>query len=330
MDSYFFYYFVNYIFPPFILLTGLVGNLCGFIVMRRKELTNLGPRSMYSYLFASDTLYLIQIIFQYLEYSYDIHLINASDTFCKIYQYFSFSLCPISCFILCYISFDRYISITYPSRRFILRKEKSQLIFYLIIFIFNSIYYIPIAFESAVINIDNDTNVTSLQCNFIDSKAQEILSWMDLANFVIVPFSLMTIISLLLIYTIFASRRRTGGSVLSNRNLNKDIKFSITCLALNLIFLILNLPLAIIGLFPVNYSSSFYSFFYYLFMFSYAVNFYCILLTNKKVCKQFISILTGKNMVSSMPTYFQRPQTNLVTGQKVKGTINITREKDDQ
>ncbi len=154
MDSYFFDYFVNYIFPPFILLTGLVGNLCGFIVMRRKELTNLGPRSMYSYLFASDTLYLIQIIFQYLEYSYDIYLINASDTFCKIYQYFCFSLCPISCFILCYISFDRYISITYPSRRFILRKEKSQLIFYLIIFIFNSIYYIPIAFESAVINID--------------------------------------------------------------------------------------------------------------------------------------------------------------------------------
>ena len=64
------------------------------------------------------------------------------------------------------------------------------------------------AFETAVINIDNATNVTSLQCNFIDSKAQEILSWMDLANFVIVPFSLMTIISVLLIYTIFASRRR--------------------------------------------------------------------------------------------------------------------------
>jgi hypothetical protein len=35
-------------------------------------------------------------------------------------------------------------------------------------------------------------------------------------------------------------------------------------------------------------------------------------------------------MVSSMPNDFQRPQTNLVTGQNVKGTINITIEKDDQ
>jgi hypothetical protein len=287
-------YFIEYIFPPFVLGIGLIGNIAGFIVMRSRKLEKVCPRVMYQYMFTMDALYLIQILFYYLALSYGKDITIISELSCKIYNYFNYSLCPISPMLLCYISFDRFIAIRSPSRKFIIRKVRNQFIYLMTVFTFNAVYYIPISFEYSIIDLSNETNATNLVCDFFDSNASLVLSWLDLANYVMMPFILMVIFSFLIICTIFQSRRTVFLNRIANRNLNRDIKFSLTCLILNILYLTLNMPNAIINLFSINYSNILFSFTYYLFFLSYAVNFYIVILTNTKIRKQFFTLFSIK------------------------------------
>lgn len=205
-------------------------------------------------------------------------------------MYVDYALAPISPMLLVYISVDRFIAIKYPSRRFMIRNERNQFIYFMVVFVFNVVYYLPYAFENCVIRMTrNATNQTAdLQCGFSDMTAQTILNWMDTFNSVLMPFTLTFLLTCLIIYTIFRSRARTRSANLTeNRNRSSDIKFSITCLALNIILLVLNPPCSVVNFFPVDYSGTLYLSIYYLFFFSYAVIFYILLATNSLVRGEF-------------------------------------------
>ena len=196
-------YFVSYIFAPFIICTGLVGNTAGFLVMKSKKLENVGPRTMYKCMFTMDTLFLLQVVFFYATNAYDKNVSTVSELLCKIYNYFNYSLCPISPMLLCYISMDRFVAISLPSKKGIMRRERNQLIYFMTIFTFNAVYYLPMPFAYSVIDLSNNTNQSQLTCYYSDFNTGVILSWMDLANYVLMPFTLMLVCSFLIIFTIF-------------------------------------------------------------------------------------------------------------------------------
>lgn len=87
-----FMFFINYIFPPLILVLGLIGNSLGIVIVLRKNLRKIGPIHIYCYMFASDTAYLVQIVITYLYYSYDIHIDAYSSLTCKLWVYFNYGL----------------------------------------------------------------------------------------------------------------------------------------------------------------------------------------------------------------------------------------------
>ena len=87
-----FLFFINYVFPVFILVLGLLGNVIGFIVVLSKKLKNIGPTHIFCYMFASDTAYLIQIIITYLYYAFGIHISVYSRLSCKIWVYLNYAL----------------------------------------------------------------------------------------------------------------------------------------------------------------------------------------------------------------------------------------------
>jgi hypothetical protein len=128
-------FFISYLFPLLVLLFGLIGNILGLIILLNKDLTNIGPRDTYRYLLISDSIYLLQIIVSNLEYSYDLNLSTLSNLSCKIWNYFNYSLAPISSWLIVYISLDRCISIQKPKWRFTLRNRKNQFILFLIVFV---------------------------------------------------------------------------------------------------------------------------------------------------------------------------------------------------
>ena len=203
-------FFISYLFPLLVLLFGLIGNILGLIILLNKDLTNIGPRDTYRYLLISDSIYLLQIIVSNLEYSYDLNLSTLSNLSCKIWNYFNYSLAPISSWLIVYISLDRCISIQKPKWRFTLRNRKNQFILFLIVFVICLFYYLPVGFyyeKMTEIN-SNNKNESLLICGFINSNSDLILSYMDGIFRAVIPFFLMLLFNLILIYALIASRKR--------------------------------------------------------------------------------------------------------------------------
>ncbi len=207
MDS--FEYFSNYVLPGLILFFGLVGNPLGFKVMERHKMLEIGPRNIYKYLFIMDTIYLVQIIVTSLQLSYQINITLISNFSCKLWWYINYSLANQSSMLLVYISIDRYIAIKVPALRFFMRKRNNQLIFFIFVFMFNLVYYLPVIYGYTVIQT-NDT----LICLFNSQYSTELLSYMDLANHVILPSILILIFSTLLGIEVIKSRRRISSNFL--------------------------------------------------------------------------------------------------------------------
>jgi len=204
----------------------------------------------------------------------------------------------ISPWLLVYISAEKFISIAFPTKRFLLKKTKSQIIFFILLCLFNIIYHINLPFSFDLITANNQTI-----CYFINEKSQTIVSFMDLVNFFLLPFILMIIFSSLLIGSFFKSRKRTNNRLRENKRLTKDIKFSITSLSMNLLFLILNLPIDIIEFLPLYNRNELYMIFWYIFNISSAVNFYLILLTNSLFRREFFSLFFKKKNQKLINTY---------------------------
>lgn len=123
----------------------------------------------------------------------------------------------ISPWILVYISIEKYISIAFPTKRFLLKKTKSQVIFFILLCVFNIIYHINLPFSFDLISVNNQT-----VCYFIDEESQTVVSYMDLVNFFLLPFILMIFSSNMLIFIIFKSRNRVNHN--NSEKENKRLK----------------------------------------------------------------------------------------------------------
>ena len=101
----------------------------------------------------------------------------------------------------------------------------------------------------------------------------------------------MLIFSILLIVTIFKSRRRVhlNNSEREKRRLKKDIKIAISSVLMNLLFFILIMPLDLYLLLPY-YSDDVYYITSCIYYISFAVNFYIMFLTNSLFRKVFFSL----------------------------------------
>jgi len=260
MDS--FEYFSLYIFPLIILIIGLVGNYLGFKTMERPKMLEIGPRNTYKYLFISDTIYLTFIIGTYLQYSFNIDPTILSNVMCKLWWYIIYSFDSQSSMLLVYISIDRYVSIKIPSFRFFMRKRNNQLIFFIFKFMFNLIYYLPVVYNSTLVIITNET----LTCSFRDQYAQDLISYMDLANLIIFPSTLILIFSILLGIEVIKSRSRILDNFLKEENefFFKNISLTISLIVINIVYLLLVTPNAI-NSFVTNYTGIYeFLFMYYI------------------------------------------------------------------
>ena len=104
-----FEYFTIYIMPPLVICFGLLGNVCGILVISKKELLKIGPRDMYRYLFISDTAYLLFMIQYYVLYGFALDPTVLSKYVCKLFYYLSYTFAAISPWLLSIHSFLYFI-----------------------------------------------------------------------------------------------------------------------------------------------------------------------------------------------------------------------------
>jgi hypothetical protein len=134
--------FTFIIFPISILVLGLIGNTIGLIILQRKKMKKIGPRSTFSYLFFMDSFYLIQIVIPLMSTGFGIRISILSAVICKTYNFLNYSMDNPSTWSLVYITADRLLSFKHPNIAALLRKEKTQIAYFMISIIWNLIWYL--------------------------------------------------------------------------------------------------------------------------------------------------------------------------------------------
>jgi hypothetical protein len=284
-----FNYFNTYIFPMSTLAFGFAGNFLGYKTMERPKMIEIGPRKTYEYLFIMDTIFLAQLIVTYLQVTFYIDITILSKVLCKLWWYFNYSLATQSSMLLVYISIDRYVSIKIPALRFFMRKRNNQLIYFVFIFMFNLVYYLPVTYNYSLKELNS-----SLVCELNNQYSTKLISYMDLANRVFLPSFLIIIFSTLLGIEVIKSRSRILANFQREENeyFFKNISLAITSIIFNIIYMSLQFPVTFFVLLP-NFSTNDegYIFSYYLFYLSYSINFYILFISNSLFRKEFISFL---------------------------------------
>ena len=292
-------YFIVYLMAPLVLIIGLVGNTLGTLVLSKQKLIKMGSIHTLRYLLLIDSVYLLMIIQPYAAFSFGMDFTLISDRVCKLFKYFNYSLDVISPWLLVFVSFDKLVSIKTPARKDILRKTKCQRLYLLVIFVFNMIYYLPFAYFSVLTDsemrlVDQNRTVIVRSCSFVNSRAQRLLSLMDIVNRALIPFTLMSLFTLLIIQTVFESRNRVIANYTfrQNKTFQRDVKFAITAIILNVVYFLFSLLVSVL-FFMRNHNTHIfvYLFTLYLFYMCYAVNFYLILISNSIFRNEFFSML---------------------------------------
>ena len=284
-------YFVIHLMAPIVFIIGLVGNVVGFLVMLRKNLAKIGPRIMYRFLLMMDIINLLSIIVVYLKSVFNIDLLIMSKYACKLYLYLSIWLGAIPPYILIYISIEKIVATKYPSRKYFLRKKETQIIYFLIILSFNSVYSLITLFVSDIISIpiENNSTTTMLICYTNDFVFFMTFIWMDIVNRVILPTILMILSSIIFLNSIWNLNHRIAHNFGTNHNLRKKINRIISLIILNISYIIFPLPISIVANFYTPNHIEFIASYYFK-MIAYSINFYILLFTNSLFRKEFLSI----------------------------------------
>jgi len=291
-----FAYFVEYISAPLILAIGLIGNTLGLIAFFNKKLANVGPSIIYRSLFFTDSFYLVQIIVYYLQYPFLIDLTLISSFSCKIFFYLNYLACLPSPWFLVYISIEKCISIVYPTKRLILKKQLYQYIYIISVYIFSGLFYTYLAVE---IDLSQQGNYTI--CNVEDYTRQLIINWMYSISSVYLPFIAMILISVMLAFflTMISFQQGADPEIIPEKlkkRLARDRIYTKSSFFMNLVFILLNLPISILLFYPDVLLNNYilYIFLLHLQFLSYGISLYIIIIMNTKFRASLWKILRKK------------------------------------
>ena len=289
--------FVYFIMPFVIIFLGLIGNLLGLVTLgKRRQLdSEIGPIHMYRFLFITDSIILFSFQILIIDEVYSIGIFLLSIFSCKLFIYLSVTLCSLSSFILIYILIESYLSIKYPVESNLLRKNKPQFIYTIVIYIINLIYFLPVFLNFSLIQIDpriiNNNTTSNLTCKFESTVEHEIRTIIFI-NRILLPLFLILFFSTILIHKIFTStsRMNTFYSDRERGQFKKDVHLSIVSILFNFIQNSFSIPLFVLFFIFNDTHSSIYFLSVNIFYLSYAFNFYFLLLVNSLFRKEFFSI----------------------------------------
>ena len=233
---------------PVVLIMGSIGNVFSFIIFSRDKFRKTSFSLYFRVLAFSDSFTLLYIINDIPNVLYGQDLQNRSHFWCKTFRYWLYAIAPVSGWLLVVISLDRMLSIIRPNKFLFLKKKQTQATICCLTLAYNLIFYIPlIVFKDyqAQENL-NSSNLTEIVYECVDLEEQNIVNWLDLLNSTILPFLIMVLCTSVTVRRLFKSRSKTTAEAKPNTKLKqRDTKFAITSVGLNLFFFIFNLPVCV-------------------------------------------------------------------------------------
>ena len=161
-------------------------------------------------------------------------------------------------------------------------------VYFSCLFFYCSAYSIVILFCYYTVNhetyskneANNNSYINYTYCDFVIYEAQEIASYLDLANRQLIPMILMLGFSCL--------RSRVASSLREQNRVNRDVKLTINCFVMSFIFFACNTPTSVVNFF-FDVSYLLFCPTTYVFYLSYGVNFYILFGCNSLIQEEFLS-----------------------------------------
>ena len=227
---------------------GFVSNILLLIIFSRKKFQNTVFSSYFRFITIFNLISMIMPVNKFFEFNLNIYFKDINDSLCKFRMLTFYVLFPIYCWGLVIISIDRYLSIAFPNKFIFKKKLSFQIQVCCFILIFNIIYYVPLLFSHVkeTENFNKETNKTITIKTCVNNIYQKDL--FNALNTTVIPFLIMFLFTLLTLVKLFQSRQKQVNNDSQKRTRVKDIRFAITSIALNFIFLFLNLPYGIFSI----------------------------------------------------------------------------------
>lgn len=218
---------------------GLIGNLFLIVIYSRKKLSKL---SLSMYFRCQAISCVCNSILQITDYSLEeFQIKKQSDIACKLLGYFTRAFIPMAAWFEVIASLDRFLTIVFPIRFKFLQKQLVQRIVVACLVAFIMLSSSWLFFVYGVVP---RSQFQSQQCFLADIK---LVSLISLIIGSLVPFVLMSVLSIATLVGVLRGRKRlTIFTAINNRDWYlkrmRDLKFGVTLLVLNLLFLLFNFP----------------------------------------------------------------------------------------
>lgn len=224
-------------------IVGILGNIVSFIIFSRavfaKNSINIYCRALaLSYCFTLNQLY-VDINLSL----FDIYPASQSDAFCKTFFYISVVGSAIPAWIIVFFSLDKMLSMKKSPRFDFIKKRSFQIGLIIGIVVFHLLIYLEIPI---LIHLVPHKTRNNLSCETSSIPYDNIVGLLYLFEASLIPFAFMFGSSMSIVKMIGRSRRKSivGREAVKKRK-SRDLKFAITSLTFNVLFIILRLPLVI-------------------------------------------------------------------------------------
>lgn len=238
----------------FISTIGFVGNILAFFVFSRKPLRKQSYSFYWKIMIISDCIVLLHSFRHWANFVLNINIDLFSNILCKINEYQPYVASSVSQWLLVLISIDRLVIILYPNRSRLMKKRYFQAILVAFIIAFSMLINIQLPFNYQLQSIGNGKNSSRIQlvC-YLPDNFEVNSNYLVMINFILPNIVINNILDVVLICFITSSRRTVRKRVQINfASVNRDIKFAISSIALNVASSLLKIPFAI-GLYASNY-----------------------------------------------------------------------------
>ena len=273
-----------YVYPKILIPFGTIFNSLNVILFSCRKLSKVSISFMIRLLSINNILNLINFGFWSFDGLDRQNLDSSTVLVCKIISINAYLFLASNSWILVFISLDRLIMILFPKKPKIFRCKYFYVFISLIIYAYNFIVYIPTILFYDLIQ-KNDINNTF--CFIPDPKYVEMIAYLEFFNSIMLPFVFMFFLSVFIIISLKKAKNKVlDASSLAIKKNNRNLKFSITILALNFVFLFLMSPYAIAYILKDETAKDFANFFMVLYS---SIDFFIYMATNSLMRQEFLS-----------------------------------------
>lgn len=243
-----------------IVIIGLIGNILSFIVFSRKAFRNNSINIYCRALAISDSFIILHTFINdigrvFLNRNFE----NETSVYCKIFNFITIGLSPISGWILVVFSFDKMICVARHNSFFeyLLKKRNFQLSVIVSIVFLHLLLYGVVLFKMDIQTIsklahesfENSTNSTQwvnvTVCVTNSDEFSLIINSFYLIESSLVPFVLMLFTTIVTIMVLVKSRKNLEHNqtkMIGKARRMREAKFAINAIVLNMLFILLTLP----------------------------------------------------------------------------------------